>query len=143
MDMDYSAGANPFTPTQPYREANVNAMAAILDELRPGWATLVDLDRLDIQNPRMCILGQVFAAQAHQEWNKLMTGYNVGLYTIMEWQRRTGNAVSVPSTTVADPAYLPEWQAAVRARLAPPAPPVELAPLVEPIEERELELVGA
>ncbi len=40
--------------------ARVEDGAAWLDEARPGWADLVDLNILDLDDPRCCVLGQVF-----------------------------------------------------------------------------------
>lgn len=40
---------------------------AILDAHRPGWRNLVDVKRLDMLDPKHCVLGQVFG------------GYNRGL----------------------------------------------------------------
>lgn len=36
--------------------------AVFLDEHMPGWRGLVDKDRLDMANPCMCVLGQLFDA---------------------------------------------------------------------------------
>lgn len=33
---------------------------ALLDRVRPGWAQLVDLDRLDMQECAACVLGQLY-----------------------------------------------------------------------------------
>lgn len=34
--------------------------AILLDDMSPGWYTLVDVDELDIWNAEKCILGQVY-----------------------------------------------------------------------------------
>jgi hypothetical protein len=33
---------------------------ALLDEEKPGWPDQVDVAKLDMQNPRYCVLGQMF-----------------------------------------------------------------------------------
>jgi len=33
---------------------------ALLDEKRPGWEHEIDLDKLDIKDPKCCVLGQVY-----------------------------------------------------------------------------------
>lgn len=38
----------------------VSAGIALLDEKKPGWASLVDLESLDMASTSWCILGQVF-----------------------------------------------------------------------------------
>ena len=49
-----------------------------LDEVKPGWAALIDKDTLDILDARRCILGQVFAAEAQAERR---SGYNYAMDT--------------------------------------------------------------
>lgn len=39
------------------REVRIGAK--LLDRLYPGWAYEIDLDRLDLLDPRQCILGQL------------------------------------------------------------------------------------
>jgi hypothetical protein len=43
-------------------EERVQAGAAWLDKVRPGWLTEVDVGRLDLRQPDRCVLGQVFVA---------------------------------------------------------------------------------
>ena len=38
--------------------------AVLLDERRPGWASLIDVDELDISSPVVCALGQIYANEA-------------------------------------------------------------------------------
>lgn len=40
--------------------AAASAGASLLDRLEPKWFTLVDTDRLDIDDTNTCILGQVY-----------------------------------------------------------------------------------
>ena len=39
--------------------------AALLDEESPGWETLIELEYLDIEDGRKCILGQVYGNYSH------------------------------------------------------------------------------
>ena len=39
----------------------------LLDEIKPGWRSLVDRDLLDISSPSNCIAGQVFQDEAYSE----------------------------------------------------------------------------
>lgn len=47
-------------------EARRNVLSAIsvLDEKRPGWENEIDLDRLDVADPKHCILGQLYGGFA-------------------------------------------------------------------------------
>jgi hypothetical protein len=38
----------------------VAAGAALLDERVPGWHDAIDVDRLDIDSPTQCVLGQLY-----------------------------------------------------------------------------------
>jgi hypothetical protein len=42
------------------RMKTVEAGAAFLDKRRPGWDRLIDLDTLDMGDPRNCVLGQLY-----------------------------------------------------------------------------------
>lgn len=39
--------------------------AAWLDEVKPGWRELIDLSTLDVESGQVCVLAQVFAAEAY------------------------------------------------------------------------------
>jgi transcriptional regulator with XRE-family HTH domain len=55
-------GGNPMgTPTLP-RRARVAAGAALLDQRRPGWYLQVDGDRLDLEDWRADVLGQLYGS---------------------------------------------------------------------------------
>jgi hypothetical protein len=46
-----------------YREKlrrEVAAGVALLDKARPNWPSRIDSERLEMQNPRFCVLGQVY-----------------------------------------------------------------------------------
>jgi len=60
-----------------------------------NWRELVDLDKLDIDDPEDCILGQVFADKANNfdyvrevSWSQLgwkfVNGYDYAVYTFLE-----------------------------------------------------------
>jgi hypothetical protein len=53
----------------------VTAGAELLDQARPGWAEMVDLENLNMLSPWMCILGQVFGP----EDRNYASGYGRGL----------------------------------------------------------------
>jgi hypothetical protein len=57
----------------------VTAGAAWLDRVKPGWATLVNPDAIDLDSPHDCILGQVFAPEA--EANGWSSGWGYVTYT--------------------------------------------------------------
>lgn len=38
--------------------------AALLDARRPGWDALIDLGKLDLNNPWRCVLGQTYGGYA-------------------------------------------------------------------------------
>ncbi|MDA8611249.1 hypothetical protein N9L18_00060 [Candidatus Pacebacteria bacterium] len=44
---------------------------ALLDEKHPGWRENVDIDRLNIQSPCHCVLGQIYG---HYETGKNILG---------------------------------------------------------------------
>lgn len=46
--------------------AAVQAGAALLDEKVPGWYARVDTETLEMDNPRRCILGQVFKGASRE-----------------------------------------------------------------------------
>lgn len=48
----------------------VAAGAAWLDAERPGWVERIDLDRLDLESPCRCILGQEFGDYFEAIWNE-------------------------------------------------------------------------
>lgn len=48
------------SPTLAALTARVATGTTLLDRHWPGWAALIDLDRLDIQSPRDCVLGQLY-----------------------------------------------------------------------------------
>jgi hypothetical protein len=53
------------------RRGQVNAMAALLDELKPGWHERVNVDTLDLFDPNLCIIGQGFGA-TRTKWAEFM-----------------------------------------------------------------------
>ena len=52
------------------------AGSIFLDMVAPGWRATVDADRLDIYDARNCVLGQVYADAAGQEYGN--TRYSAG-----------------------------------------------------------------
>lgn len=42
---------------------DVERGAALMDEVKPGWLSIVDLGRLNMGSPSRCIAGQVFAKE--------------------------------------------------------------------------------
>lgn len=38
-----------------------------LDQIKPGWAGLIDQDRLDMDSGHRCVLGQVFDSEAKRD----------------------------------------------------------------------------
>jgi len=47
--------------TSPLLDHRVRAGIALLDESGPtNWRARVDVDKLDLENPRSCVLGQVY-----------------------------------------------------------------------------------
>lgn len=55
------------TPLQRAKEMlrpNVERGARWLDEVKPGWVDLIDLDTLNLEDPCFCICGQAFFAEA-------------------------------------------------------------------------------
>lgn len=45
-------------------QRTVNSLAVKLDAVKPGWAYLVDTDKLNLRSVTDCVLGQVFADEA-------------------------------------------------------------------------------
>jgi hypothetical protein len=41
-------------------QERVSAGARALDALNPGWEDKINLDRLDVANPQLCVLGQLY-----------------------------------------------------------------------------------
>lgn len=60
------------------REATkrANKGAALLDKKQPGWFATIDLSKLDLDNPRLCVLGQGFK---HLVNSFTGDGYDVGV----------------------------------------------------------------
>jgi hypothetical protein len=54
-----------------------------LDAVRPGWANQIDLDSLDLENPRACVLGQVFAERAAEYDN--VSPFVIGGWAAHDW----------------------------------------------------------
>lgn len=75
---------NPPVPTEDHRLA-VKKGAAWLDEVRPGWIDAIDVAQLDISSGACCILGQVFADEADEDW---CSGYD---YAINHWEEVRAN----------------------------------------------------
>ncbi len=50
--------AIPTLPAEPDPDEVVARLAVLLDDLLPGWAERVNPLLLDLQQPRMCVLGQ-------------------------------------------------------------------------------------
>jgi hypothetical protein len=48
------------TPTWDTDTQDVGAGAALLDDLVPDWYNTVDLETLNMYDPQLCVLGQVF-----------------------------------------------------------------------------------
>jgi hypothetical protein len=48
----------------------VAAGAAWLDEVEPGWMSLIDLDNLDVASVRRCVCGQVFGPGGFKRMEK-------------------------------------------------------------------------
>lgn len=51
-------------PIQQSDRQRVMRGARLLDEYRPDWRSRIDLSTLDLSNPCLCILGQVYAEAA-------------------------------------------------------------------------------
>jgi hypothetical protein len=45
-------------------KARVARGARLLDQVRPGWADMIDMEVFDIEDLRYCILGQLFGGWA-------------------------------------------------------------------------------
>jgi hypothetical protein len=75
-----------FPPAQ-NEEAAVRNGAALLDATLPGWRKKIDLDLLDLNSTRCCILGQLFAHQASIAgfW------YGINVYYCFDKHGRTSN----------------------------------------------------
>ena len=56
-------------------EEQVARGAALLDERKPGWHRQINLERLDMANPCLCVLGQVFAEAARHGQDGYEAGY--------------------------------------------------------------------
>lgn len=66
------------TTRQTDLELTVEAGAAWLDRVKPGWPQLIDLQRLDMSMPTSCVLGQVFEEEAlHDDYTP--SGYTWAL----------------------------------------------------------------
>lgn len=68
--------------------------AALLDEVKPGWALAVDPDTLNLADCTLCVLGQLYGID-----ERLLTGYSIGLSSLCpeqecrareEWARQHG-----------------------------------------------------
>lgn len=46
--------------TDAHAERSLRAAVALLNHVRPGWRAEVDPDRLRMDDPRACVLGQLF-----------------------------------------------------------------------------------
>lgn len=46
----------------PTFDERVRNMASVLDEKRPGWRGLIDVDRIDFDSTTDCTLGQVYGS---------------------------------------------------------------------------------
>lgn len=55
-----SENITPAAPLTPTLRERIEAGAAWLDEVKPEWRDLIDLDVLDVGDGRYCVLGQVF-----------------------------------------------------------------------------------
>lgn len=56
-------------------QRTVNSLAVKLDTVKPGWAYLVDTDRLNLMSGTDCLLGQVFAGEARSYGGSSYSGY--------------------------------------------------------------------
>lgn len=86
-------------------EADAVATAALmLDELRPGWAALVDPDELVMGSCDRCILGQVYGA-FDVGWRKFLNRF-----LLLGVDRLNGTGVFAYQASV------PRWTEEVRSR---------------------------
>lgn len=83
---------------------------ALLDDMRPGWWLLADLDTLDVLHPSNCILGQLYGRYDH---GKAALGFTDGSV----YGFALGDEPHCRDTLVAAYEELTElWRAAIRAR---------------------------
>jgi len=80
---------------------------ALLDEKRPGWATKVDLDRLNMSSVYDCVLGQVYGT-----YDRAMQA--------LGWDGRGINAIEhgfyLPMMSEAWPDLNEEWKVFIEGR---------------------------
>lgn len=109
------------TPATTQEALHVQAAAAALDRLKPGWANLVNLDTLCLESHRCCVLGQVFAQEAAAGSGPFpypMSGYGYG-YQILAAQFRIGFPFN-SDVFAHDRVYKHHWINAIRQRTTTP-----------------------
>lgn len=98
--------------------ACVTRGALLLDEVRPDWFTLVDLDELDMTHGEWCVAGQVF-----DHWIRakdMLHEYDPGAryYASEAFMVRHGFNADEPHYTDALNALEPLWRFEIGARVA-------------------------
>lgn len=119
----------PDTVTNPYT-AHAAAGAAVLDDLHPGWAYRINVDRLAMSNGSDCVLGQLYGhyctalnvagpfvdiirewgADDDVDWRPFVRahGFNLNPDEVLNW---FGTRTGTPPYDLLRAAWLPEIEA--------------------------------
>jgi hypothetical protein len=93
--------------------ARVAKGAALLDEKRPGWEQLIDLDILDIENGTCCVTAQLSGQEAWYAGMRQL-GLNMRSYTEHGFRADDGDQQDYPALNTL-------WKDLISKRLAEPA----------------------
>lgn len=94
-------------------ETYVTNGVALLEEHRPNWDSLVNLDALDISSTRNCVLGQVFAS----EGNGSESGFGTGMQLLSIGGGKSAKFGFAPSRDVSGVELRREWVRVISERI--------------------------
>lgn len=118
--------------------ARVKRGAVFLDDLRPGWERVINLDHLELADSCRCVLGQLFGHYLTGLAVVVKTGISIGLAEMHSYEL----GFNVPASEMHDrraPTPYREldelWISEIEARLRPAQPvAVELPAVAECLE---------